>query len=79
LVKHAYKGRFTSEFEFCTDINVGTISKGDYMIANSGHDEKNKYRNGRAGDQTGGEYAVIPSVAWTLVIRDTLPMILPDA
>ena len=41
------------------------------MIANSGHDERNKYRGGKAGDQTGGEYAVIPwySRPWTCVLR----------
>lgn len=30
------------------------------MIANSGHDENGRYKNGKAGDQTGTEYAVIP-------------------
>ena len=29
------------------------------MIANSGHDENGRYKNGKAGDQTGTEYAVI--------------------
>lgn len=41
------------------------------MISNSGHDENGKYRNGRAGDQTGGEWAVIPwyNRPWTCVLR----------
>ena len=41
------------------------------MIANSGHDENNKYRGGKAGDQTGTEYAVIPwyNRPWTCVLR----------
>lgn len=41
------------------------------MIANSGHDENNKYKNGKAGDQTKTEYAVIPwyNRPWTCVLR----------
>lgn len=40
------------------------------MIANSGHDERGKYRGGKAGDQ-GGEFAVIPwySRPWSVVLR----------
>lgn len=40
------------------------------MIANSGHDERGKYRGGKAGDQ-GGEFEVIPwySRPWTCVLR----------
>ena len=33
--------------------------KGNIMISNCGHDENRKYAGGKAGDQTGGEYAVI--------------------
>ena len=29
------------------------------MIANSGHDENNRYKGGKAGDQTGGEWDII--------------------
>ena len=41
------------------------------MIANSGHDENGRYKNGKAGDQTGTEYAVIPwyNRPWTCVLR----------
>ena len=41
------------------------------MIANSGHDEKGKYRGGIAGDQTGKEFAIINwyNRPWTCVLR----------
>lgn len=41
------------------------------MISNCGHDERNKYNGGKAGDQTGGEWAVIPwySRPWNVVLR----------
>ena len=41
------------------------------MISNCGHDEKNKYKGGAAGDQTGGEWAIIDwySRPWTCVLR----------
>ena len=41
------------------------------MIANCGHDERNKYSGGKAGDQTGGEWAVIPwyDRGWNVVLR----------
>lgn len=41
------------------------------MISNSGHDENGKYRGGKAGDQTGTEWAVIPwyNRPWTCVLR----------
>lgn len=40
-------------------------------ISNCGHDERGKYSGGQAGDQTGGEYAVIPYYQrpWTCVLR----------
>lgn len=40
-------------------------------ISNSGHDEYNKYHGGKAGDQTGGEWAIINwySRPWTCVLR----------
>ena len=41
------------------------------MIANCGHDERNKYCGGKAGDQTGSEWAVIPwyDRGWNVVLR----------
>ena len=41
------------------------------MISNCGHDENNKYSGGKAGDQTGGEWAVIEwySRPWNVVLR----------
>ena len=41
------------------------------MIANCGHDEDHKYKGGSAGDQTGGEYAVINwfNRPWSCVLR----------
>lgn len=41
------------------------------MISNCGHDENNKYSGGKAGDQTGGEWAVINwyNRPWTCVLR----------
>lgn len=40
-------------------------------ISNCGHDERNQYRDGKAGDQTGGEYAVINwyNRPWDVVLR----------
>ena len=41
------------------------------MISNCGHDENNKYKNGKAGDQTGGEWKVIAwyNRPWNCVLR----------
>lgn len=41
------------------------------MISNCGHDENGKYSGGKAGDQTGGEYAVIAwyNRPWNVVLR----------
>lgn len=41
------------------------------MISNSGHDENGKYSGGRAGDQTGKEWAIIGwyNRPWKCVIR----------
>lgn len=41
------------------------------MISNSGHDENGRYSGGVAGDQTGGEWALIPwySRPWNYVLR----------
>lgn len=41
------------------------------MISNSGHDENNGYRGGRAGDQTGGEWQVRTwyNRPWNCVLR----------
>lgn len=40
-------------------------------ISNCGHDERNKYNGGKAGDQTGGEWAVINwyNRPWKCVLR----------
>ena len=42
-----------------------------HLIANCGHDENNSYKGGRAGDQTGGEWAVITwyKRPWDMVLR----------
>ena len=41
------------------------------MISNSGHDERNRYNGGTAGDQTGGEWSIINwySRPWDMVLR----------
>lgn len=41
------------------------------MISNCGHDENGRYSGGKAGDQTGGEYKIIPwyKRPWDCVIR----------
>lgn len=41
------------------------------MLSNSGHDEKGKYSGGVAGDQTGGEWSIIPwyNRPWGCVLR----------
>lgn len=41
------------------------------MISNSGHDERNKYNGGTAGDQTGGEWAIIGwyNRPWNYILR----------
>ena len=41
------------------------------MISNCGHDENGKYSNGKAGDQTGSEWSLIPwySRPWNVVLR----------
>ena len=41
------------------------------MISNCGHDENGKYKNGKAGDQTGDEWAIIPwyNRPWNVVLR----------
>lgn len=41
------------------------------MISNSGHDEHGKYSGGVAGDQTGGEWSIIPwyNRPWNVILR----------
>ena len=41
------------------------------MISNCGHDENNRYKGGKAGDQTGGEWALINwyNRPWKCVLR----------
>lgn len=52
---------------------VGAESSGGgkNMISNCGHDENNKYTGGAAGDQTGGEWALIAwyNRPWKCVLR----------
>lgn len=50
------------------------------MISNSGHDERNQYRGGQAGDQTGGEWARIAwyNRPWTCVLRYPNQLIAAD-
>ena len=50
---------------------AGIAKKEAHMISNCGHDENYKYVGGKAGDQTGGEYAVIPwyNRPWNVVLR----------
>lgn len=47
------------------------------MISNCGHDEHNRYHGGKAGDQTGGEYKVIPwyNRPWDHVLRPKLRVV----
>lgn len=44
---------------------------GTHMISNCGHDENNRYTGGAAGDQTGGEWALINwyNRPWNCVLR----------
>ena len=41
------------------------------MLSNCGHDERGRYRGGRAGDQTGGEWALVPwyNRLWDYMLR----------
>lgn len=41
------------------------------MISNSGHDENGKYSGGKAGDQTGTEWQIIPwyNRPWNVILR----------
>lgn len=47
------------------------------LISNSGHDENGRYSGGRAGDQTGTEWALIPwySRPWKCVLRHPDPTV----
>ena len=47
------------------------------MISNCGHDENGKYGGGKAGDQTGNEWVVIPwyNRPWKCVLRHTDPVV----
>lgn len=47
------------------------------MISNCGHNENGKYTGGKAGDQTGDEWAVIPwySRPWRCVLRHPDPAV----
>lgn len=63
-----------AEFKKGDDKNMNAItdfSKYYGKISNSGHDERGKYSGGKAGDQTGTEWAIIPwySRPWNVVLR----------
>ena len=47
------------------------------MISNSGHDERGTYRGGSAGDQTGGEWAIIDwyNRPWNYILRHPDPAV----
>lgn len=51
--------------------SITDFSKYYGKISNSGHDERGKYSGGKAGDQTGTEWAIIPwySRPWNVVLR----------
>lgn len=53
------------------DFKKYIMSTGKHYIANSGHDENNKYHGGAAGDQTGHEFELKGwySRPWTVVLR----------
>lgn len=57
-----YSGSKTAEKE---------VMGGGTMLSNCGHDEKGKYTGGAAGDQTGGEWALIKwyNRPWKCVLR----------
>lgn len=50
---------------------VNETKGGGTMLSNCGHDEKNKYKGGKAGDQTGSEWALIKwyNRPWKCVLR----------
>lgn len=50
------------------------------MISNCGHDERNKYTGGKAGDQTGGEYCIREwyDRPWNCVLRYPDPAVRKD-
>lgn len=54
-----------------TNYRTYTESTTRHWISNCGHDENNKYRGGKAGDQTGTEYQLKAwyNRPWTCVIR----------
>ena len=47
------------------------------MISNSGHDENGKYSGGKAGDQSGTEWAIINwyNRPWTCILRHPDPAV----
>lgn len=56
---------------FPEDETSNPVKEEKHMISNCGHDENNKYRGGKAGDQTGGEWAIIGwyNRPWNVVLR----------
>ncbi len=57
-----------------------TLKEEVHMISNCGHDEKNGYSGGQAGDQTGGEWALINwyKRPWNCVLRHPNPAVQAD-
>lgn len=62
-----YGEQYLMLYQDNNDKEEGTMS----LISNSGHDENGRYSGGRAGDQTGTEWALIPwySRPWKCVLR----------
>lgn len=56
---------------YATTATPSSSKGGGHMISNCGHDENNRYSGGAAGDQTGGEWALINwyDRPWDCVLR----------
>lgn len=65
------KEKFPETVTETTTNNTTTNNGGTHMISNCGHDENGRYSGGKAGDQTGTEWAVIPYYVrpWDCVLR----------
>lgn len=69
---HVYFERYSEVVEMPTNHAQYIDSKWTHYISNSGHDERNQYHGGQAGDQYPyKEYALIPwyNRPWTVVLR----------
>lgn len=56
---------------YANAVTPSSSKGGEHMISNCGHDENNRYSGGMAGDQTGGEWALINwyDRPWDCVLR----------